>query len=362
MASRSLRMSARHQLQASSSQGPHSSCPVVAASISARVPFSSEGASRGSNDFDDVVILSNSFLCPDGFYYCREPHRGCYWHVHENSSILGFVRAGVSFDLYGGILLPMVQMKLSSLILYLQFFQEPNEILRTQYQSYWELIAKDQDVDDEERKNLLEVKDLLLNGTSSSKLSIRSFWLLGKRIVCHSIRQVLLKNPPETSAEASTLAITAAETSVASVIAKSMDEAKLKYDRDNKIVRGHLLNHMNNYMFDLFVNYRRAKEIWITLETRCEGDNAGRKKYLVGQWLQFQMIEEKPTMDQIHEYENLVADILSEGMEMCEILQVNILLKYPFYLEEYRNHLKHKKRDLTLEELIGHMRTEESNR
>ncbi|KAL0323220.1 UNVERIFIED_CONTAM: hypothetical protein Sangu_1941300 [Sesamum angustifolium] len=75
------------------------------------------------------------------------------------------------------------------------------------------------------------------------------------------------------------------------------------------------------------------------------------------------MIDEKPIMDQIHEYENLVADVLSEGMKMCEILQANVLLeKFPPTWSEYRNHLKHKKRDLTLQELIRHMRTEEANR
>ncbi|KAL0451763.1 UNVERIFIED_CONTAM: hypothetical protein Slati_1154400 [Sesamum latifolium] len=68
-------------------------------------------------------------------------------------------------------------------------------------------------------------------------------------------------------------------------------------------------------------------------------------------------------MDQIHEYENPVADVLSEGMKMYEILQANVLLeKLPPIWSECRNHLKHKKRDLTLQELIGHMRTEEANR
>ncbi|KAL0296088.1 UNVERIFIED_CONTAM: hypothetical protein Sradi_6660900 [Sesamum radiatum] len=48
---------------------------------------------------------------------------------------------------------------------------------------------------------------------------------------------------------------------------------------------------------------------------------------------------------------------------MCEILQANVLLeKFPPTWNEYRNHLKHKKRDLTLQESISHMRTEEANR
>ncbi|KAL0331634.1 UNVERIFIED_CONTAM: hypothetical protein Sangu_1708900 [Sesamum angustifolium] len=68
-------------------------------------------------------------------------------------------------------------------------------------------------------------------------------------------------------------------------------------------------------------------------------------------------------MDEVHEYENLVADVLSEGMKMCDILQANVLLeKFPPSWSEYRNHLKHKKKDLNLQELISQMRTEEANR
>ncbi|KAA0058501.1 ty1-copia retrotransposon protein [Cucumis melo var. makuwa] len=100
-----------------------------------------------------------------------------------------------------------------------------------------------------------------------------------------------------------------------------------------------------------------------TLESRYGGDDAGRKKYVVGKWLQFQMTDGKPVVEQIHEYENLVANVLSEGMKMCEILQANVLLeKFPPSWNDYRNHLKHKKKDLKLQELISHMRTEEANR
>ncbi|KAA0048396.1 ty1-copia retrotransposon protein [Cucumis melo var. makuwa] len=50
-------------------------------------------------------------------------------------------------------------------------------------------------------------------------------------------------------------------------------------------------------------------------------------------------------------------------MKMCEILQANVLLeKSPPSWNDYRNHLKHKKKDLKLQELISHMRTEEANR
>jgi len=67
-------------------------------------------------------------------------------------------------------------------------------------------------------------------------------------------------------------------------------------------------------------------------------------------------------MEQIHTYENLCVEVLAEGMKMCENLQANVLIKnFLSSWIDYRNHLKYKKKDLILQELISHMRTEEAN-
>ncbi|KAH1091191.1 hypothetical protein J1N35_018448 [Gossypium stocksii] len=38
---------------------------------------------------------------------------------------------------------------------------------------------------------------------------------------------------------------------------------KDKFDKENKMVRGHMLSHMANNLFDLFVKNKLAKSIWI---------------------------------------------------------------------------------------------------
>jgi len=76
----------------------------------------------------------------------------------------------------------------------------------------------------------------------------------------------------------------------------------------------------------------------------------------------FQITDDQPTIEQVHIYENLCVDVLNENMKMCEILQVNVLIeKLPPSWSDYRNHLKHKKNYLTLQELISHMGTEKAN-
>ncbi|XP_074271578.1 uncharacterized protein LOC141595511 [Silene latifolia] len=85
---------------------------------------------------------------------------------------------------------------------------------------------------------------------------------------------------------------------------KSNEEDIAKFVKDKKTARWHILNNMTNTLFDLFA-----------------------------------------------------------GMKLDDIFVANVLLeKFPPSWSDYRNQLKHKKKDLSLKELIGHMRTEEANR
>ncbi|XP_074302791.1 uncharacterized protein LOC141634910 [Silene latifolia] len=171
------------------------------------------------------------------------------------------------------------------------------------------------------------------------------------------IDYVLFSDPP-----AAVTATSVESTPPSSNAVKSNEETIKKHDKDNKTAKFHLLTHMSNTLFDLFSVHKSAKTIWELLEKKYGADDAGKKKYVVGQWLGFQMVDDKPIMEQVHVYENLCADVTNEGMKLDEIFLANVLLeKFPPSWNEYRNHLKHKKKDLSLQELVGHMRIEEAN-
>ncbi|XP_021844984.2 uncharacterized protein [Spinacia oleracea] len=144
---------------------------------------------------------------------------------------------------------------------------------------------------------------------------------------------------------------------------KKAAEALTKKEKDYKLARAHILHHVNGFLFDLLITNRSSKSIWDTLQKKYGADDAGKKKYVVGKWINFKITDDKSIMDQVHDYENIVFDILGEGMNMCETLQANVILeKFPPSWNDYRSYLKHKKKDMNLQELIGHMRTEEANR
>ena len=92
-------------------------------------------------------------------------------------------------------------------------------------------------------------------------------------------------------------------------------------------------------------------------------EDAGFKKYVVGRFLDFKMVDEKPIMDKVHEYQHIVLEILAKGMKIDEEFQAAAFIeKLPPSWKDYRNYLKHKRRDLSMEDLIVHIRIEESNR
>jgi len=137
------------------------------------------------------------------------------------------------------------------------------------------------------------------------------------------------------------------------------DASKKKLEKDNKLVRSYLLKNMSNPLFDLFVIFKSAKAVWTKLEEKYGSDDVGKKKYVIGKWLQFQIVDDIPIMEQVHTSQNLCAEVLAEGMKMWEILYANVLIeKFSPSWSDYRNHLKYKKKDLMLQELISHMRTE----
>jgi len=44
------------------------------------------------------------------------------------------------------------------------------------------------------------------------------------------------------------------------------NKIRRKFEKDNKTVRGLLLNHMSNLLFNFFVTFKFAKIIWEKLE------------------------------------------------------------------------------------------------
>ena len=75
------------------------------------------------------------------------------------------------------------------------------------------------------------------------------------------------------------------------------------------------------------------------------------------------MVDNKTVISQVQEFQLILYDIEAEGMNLPETFQVaTIMEKLPPAWRDFKNYLKHKRKELKLEDLIVRFRIEKDNR
>ncbi|CAM8986156.1 unnamed protein product [Rhodiola kirilowii] len=74
-----------------------------------------------------------------------------------------------------------------------------------------------------------------------------------------------------------------------------------KWENDDYICRGHILNGMSDPLFDLYQNVESAKELWDALEAKYMQEDASSKKFLVSNFNSYKMVDARPVMEQFNE-------------------------------------------------------------
>ncbi|KZV54689.1 hypothetical protein F511_42971 [Dorcoceras hygrometricum] len=75
------------------------------------------------------------------------------------------------------------------------------------------------------------------------------------------------------------------------------------------------------------------------------------------------MLDSKHVISQVQELQLILHDIHAEGMTLSESFQVAAIIeKLPPAWKDFKNYLKHKRKEMNVEELIVRLRIEEDNR
>ena len=75
------------------------------------------------------------------------------------------------------------------------------------------------------------------------------------------------------------------------------------------------------------------------------------------------MVDSKTVVSQVQEFQLILHEIHSEGMVLSEAFQVAAIIeKLPPGWKDFKNYLKHKRKEMNVEELIVRLRIEEDNR
>ncbi|CAM8922385.1 unnamed protein product [Rhodiola kirilowii] len=136
-----------------------------------------------------------------------------------------------------------------------------------------------------------------------------------------------------------------------------------RWENDDYIARGYILNGMSDPLFDLYQNVESAKELWDTLESKYMAEEASSVKFLVSNFNNYKMADSRPVMEQFHEIHRILGQFAQQNLKMDEAISVSSIIdKLPSAWKDFRCTLKHKKEDMSLVELAKELRMEEELR
>ncbi|GKD54541.1 hypothetical protein Tco_1287928 [Tanacetum coccineum] len=76
---------------------------------------------------------------------------------------------------------------------------------------------------------------------------------------------------------------------------------RCKWNNDDYIRRGHILNDMSDALFDVYQNMESAKELWDQLAAKYMAEDTSSKKFLVSNFNNYKMVDSRSVMEQYHE-------------------------------------------------------------
>ncbi|KZV25894.1 hypothetical protein F511_30733 [Dorcoceras hygrometricum] len=134
------------------------------------------------------------------------------------------------------------------------------------------------------------------------------------------------------------------------------------WNHNNFLCRNYILNSLDGVLYGGYYYVKTAKELWNSLEKNYKTQDVGVKKFFVGKFLDYKMVDAKSVMSQVQEIQIIIHDLLAEGMDNEPFEVAAIIKKLPPMCRDFKNYLKHKLKELKLEELIVRLRIEEDSR
>ena len=129
------------------------------------------------------------------------------------------------------------------------------------------------------------------------------------------------------------------------------------------LYKNYILNGLDNTLYNVYSQIKTTRELWESLDRKYKTEDVGMKKFVVGRFLDYKMVDSKTIVSQVQDLQVILHEIHAKGTVLSESFQVvAIIEKLPLNWEDFNNYLKHKRKEMKLEDLIVRLRIEEDNR
>lgn len=135
------------------------------------------------------------------------------------------------------------------------------------------------------------------------------------------------------------------------------------WNNSDYLCRNYVLNCLDDSLYDMYSLKRTSKELWDSLDHNYRIEYAGAKICIVGRFLDYKMVDSKNVISQVQELQAIIHEIHAKGMVISESFQVAAIIeKLPYGWNEFKNRLKYKRKEMSMEDLILRLHIEEDNK
>ena len=78
----------------------------------------------------------------------------------------------------------------------------------------------------------------------------------------------------------------------------------------------YIFNRLENNLYDIYSSYKTAKEIWEMLEKKYKTEDAGAKKFVIGKFLKYNMVDTETVIKKVEEIQVLIHELHVEAYVM----------------------------------------------
>ena len=130
------------------------------------------------------------------------------------------------------------------------------------------------------------------------------------------------------------------------------------FDEADTLFRGLVISVLGENLVDSYVWLPTGKALWDALEAQYGVSDAGSELYMMEQFLEYRMVEDRSVVEQAHEIHTLAKDLKNCSKESSCVLPNKfvaggIISKLPPSWRDFATSLKHKRQKFTIDGLIG---------
>uniref|UniRef100_A0ACD5ZC98 Uncharacterized protein n=1 Tax=Avena sativa TaxID=4498 RepID=A0ACD5ZC98_AVESA len=141
------------------------------------------------------------------------------------------------------------------------------------------------------------------------------------------------------------------------------DEDQKKFEDANTVFVGCILSILADRLCDVFMHIKDGKELWDALDAKFGAADAGSELYIMESFHDFKMTKDLPVVQQAHEIQCIAKELeLLKCILPDKFVVGCIIAKLPPSWRNFATTLKHKRQEISVENLIASLDVEEKAR